>query len=141
MWIALAIVLALARRWPAVLLTAPVVWIADGISSLVKDAVGRPRPHFHPLIAVPSSPAFPSGHTTTSFAGAALLGWFFPRLRPALYLLAAAIGWSRLYNGVHWPYDVLGGAVLGTLVALAAIASLRRLARSRPRLRAALRRG
>jgi undecaprenyl-diphosphatase len=124
-----------------VLLTAPVVWAADGISSLLKDAVDRPRPHFHPLIAVPSSPAFPSGHTTTSFAGAAMLTWFFPRWWPGFYALAAAVGYSRLYNGVHWPYDVLGGALLGTAVAAAAIASLRLLARSRPRLRAALRRG
>lgn len=133
--------LAVAARRPGVLLTAPVVWIADGISSLLKDAVGWPRPHLHALIALPSSPAFPSGHATTSFAGAALLSWFFPRRWPAFSLLAVAIAYSRLYNGVHWPYDVLAGALLGTAVAAAAIASLRLLARSRPRLRAALRRG
>ena len=38
---------------------------------------------------------------------------------PAFFLLAAAIAWSRLYVGVHYPLDVLGGAVLGVLIALA----------------------
>ncbi|HET8607862.1 MAG TPA: phosphatase PAP2 family protein [Gaiellaceae bacterium] len=141
-WIAIALVLALLRRRPAILWTIPLVWAADLVAYGIKVAVGRPRPHLgHALLAVPYDGSFPSGHTTTSFAGATLLAWFAPRLAPGLYLLAAAIGFSRLYVGVHWPYDVLAGAALGTLLGLAAVTSLRMRARSRRRSRAGRRRG
>ena len=140
-WVALALLLALAARRPVVLWTLPVVWASDGVASALKVAVGRARPHLDPLVALPSSAAFPSGHTTTSFAGATMLAAFVPRAWPLLYLLAAAIGFSRIYVGVHWPLDVLAGAVLGTLLALAALTSLRRLGRLPRRPRATPRRG
>jgi len=70
-----------------------------------------------------------ASYSATSFAGATVLSLFAPRLAPALYLLAASIAFSRIYVGVHWPLDVLGGAVLGTLLALAVSASLRRRGR------------
>jgi undecaprenyl-diphosphatase len=68
---------------------------------------------------VPDTASFPSGHAATSFAGATILAFAFPRLAPLLYVLAAAVGFSRLYLGVHYPLDIVGGAVLGVLVALA----------------------
>jgi undecaprenyl-diphosphatase len=55
-----------------------------------------------------------------------VLSYFAPRAAPAFYLLALAIGFSRIYVGVHWPLDVLGGAVLGVAVGLAVTALLRR---------------
>lgn len=133
--------LALVRRRPAILSTIPVVWAGDLISYEIKLATGRPLPHLHPLVVVPHDPSFPSGHATTSFAGATMLAWFAPRLAPGLFVLAAAIGFSRIYVGVHWPYDVLGGAVLGTVLGLAAVTSLRMLARSPRRWPGARRRG
>jgi undecaprenyl-diphosphatase len=48
-----------------------------------------------------------------------MLAFYVPRAAPALFLLAAAIAWSRVYVGVHYPLDVLGGAVLGVLLAIA----------------------
>jgi undecaprenyl-diphosphatase len=48
-----------------------------------------------------------------------VLTFAFPRLAPALFLLASAVAFSRVYVGVHYPLDVMGGAVLGVLVALA----------------------
>lgn len=140
-WVGLALLLAAARRRPAVLLTLPVVWASDGVAYAIKLAVGRARPHLDPLLAVPHDPSFPSGHATTSFAGAAMLSAFAPRASPLLYLLAAAIGFSRIYVGVHWPLDVLAGAALGTLLALAALTSLRRRGRFPRRPRAAPRGG
>jgi undecaprenyl-diphosphatase len=85
-----------------------------------------------PLIVGVLGDSFPSGHAATSFAGAALLSRFLPGRWPVLFLLAVGIAFSRVYVGVHYPADVVGGAILGTLVAIA----LRQLAavplRSRP---------
>jgi len=104
--------------------------IAEGISLGLRDWIGRRRPPLvypdpKPLVGVPHSGAFPSGHTTTAFACATVLAWASPRLAVPAFGLAAAIGFSRIYVGVHWPLDVLGGAVLGTLIGLGAIALLR----------------
>ena len=87
------------------------------------------RPHLHALVARPHTHSFPSGHATTSFACATVLALLLPRLRVPLFLLAAAVAWSRVYVGVHYPLDVLGGAVLGVAIALALRVLVRREAR------------
>jgi len=104
---------------------------ANSLAGALKAATGVERPplrYAHPdaLVAVPRGSSFPSGHTSTSFACATVLSFFVPRAAPAFYLLALAIGFSRIYVGVHWPVDVLGGAVLGLAVGLAVTALLRR---------------
>jgi undecaprenyl-diphosphatase len=145
-FLVVGLVLAILWRKPwlfVVLLAADVV--ADLISLGLRDWIGRRRPPLvypdpKPLVAVPHSGAFPSGHTTTAFACATVLAWASPRLAVPVFVLAAAIGFSRIYVGVHWPLDVLGGAVLGVLVGLAAIALLR-LAEDRRRSRRATRAG
>ena len=96
--------------------------------------VGRERPPHRfpdpaPLVQVPVSDSFPSGHSATSFACAALLAWLTPLPKVPLYALAALIAFSRVYTGVHYPLDVLGGAALGLAVATA----LRRLVEGRRR--------
>lgn len=117
-WLALGLALALARRSPRVFVLVVLAdAVANGIASAIKSAVGERRPHdLHPLVAVPHSASFPSGHTTSSFACATVLSALAPRGAPAFVLLAAAIAYSRLYVGVHWPVDVAGGVVLGCLV-------------------------
>jgi undecaprenyl-diphosphatase len=67
-----------------------------------------------------------------SFAGATVLSALVPRAAPAFYVLAAAIGYSRLYVGVHWPLDVIAGAVLGVVTALLLLAAVRRRSARRP---------
>jgi undecaprenyl-diphosphatase len=104
------------------------VALADFVAQLVayglKLGIGRDRPpKLYPepraLVHVPHDASFPSGHAASSFACATMLAFYVPRAAPALFLLAAAIAWSRVYVGVHYPFDVLGGAVLGVLLAIA----------------------
>jgi membrane-associated phospholipid phosphatase len=92
------------------------------LNTLVKVCVRRPRPvlaGFPPLIATPTALSFPSAHASTSLAGA--ISYARAGLDPLpLLSLAGALSLSRVYLGVHYPSDVLGGALLGSLVAGAA---------------------
>ncbi len=84
----------------------------------VKDIVQRPRPAgAEAQLITHGSYSFPSGHALCIFLAAAILGAFFGwRYRLIGYLLAFAVSLSRLYLGVHYPSDVLAGAILGTLM-------------------------
>lgn len=137
MWIAIALVLSvLWRRWGILFMTLLAVAVADWSATGLKALIDRPRPPLRyaqpkALVPVPHDASFPSGHAATSFAAATILSFAAPRLAPFLFLLAAAIAFSRVYVGVHYPLDAIGGAALGTLVAL----SIRYLVRRRIHLR------
>jgi undecaprenyl-diphosphatase len=70
-----------------------------------------------------------------------VLGAAAPRWRFGLFVLATLIAWSRVYTGVHYPLDVLGGAVLGLAIGVLVVRALPRLGATRPRSRRALRPG
>ena len=124
--IALVLSLVWRRAGPFVLVLIAVV-IADAVAGLIKLAVGEKRPNLpDPLVAVPHSHSFPSGHAATSFAAATVLSALVPRGAPFFFLLAAAIAYSRLYVGVHYPLDIVGGAVIGAATALLLLAVVRR---------------
>jgi undecaprenyl-diphosphatase len=131
-WIVLAAAISLATRrnvrFP-VLLTASSVWTADLLALAIKAGVERRRPSLSVPQADPLLGAggwsFPSGHAATAFAGAVSLTYLWRRGAPLFFLLAAAIAFSRVYVGVHYPGDVLAGAALGTAVGLAWVAALR----------------
>ena len=93
----------------------------------LKNLVARPRPWTEVAGLVPlvleDSFSFPSGHTTAAFAfaGAMLLTPLCVKWgKPAALLLAVCMGLSRMYVGVHYPTDVLGGMIVGLLCAWAA---------------------
>ena len=121
------------RRWGVLLMTLIAVALADWTATALKALVDRPRPPLRyptpkTLVPLPHDASFPSGHAATSFAAATMLSFAFPAFAPALLILAAAVAFSRVYVGVHYPLDVIGGAALGVLVSLAlrALVSFRR---------------
>ena len=137
MFVLVGVVLAFLWRRPwflALLVAADLA--ADGISLALRQWIGRLRPPLvypdpRPLVATPHTGAFPSGHSASAFACATVIAWASPRLAVPVFVLAALVAWSRVYVGVHWPLDVLGGAALGVLVATA----LLKLVGDRPQLR------
>jgi undecaprenyl-diphosphatase len=93
--------------------------------------IGRERPYIdhplpEPLMPTVLDVSFPSGHAATSFAGATVLAFAWPRWSAALYALALLVGASRVYVGVHFAGDILAGAILGLLVGTAVSLLLRR---------------
>ena len=87
----------------------------------LKPAVDRDRPFIaDPKISVvghrETIPSFPSGHASTAFLGAFVVGRLWSRGRPFLWALAVLIATSRVYLGVHFPLDVMAGALLGTAI-------------------------
>jgi undecaprenyl-diphosphatase len=130
-WIAIGLAIAVTWRRPVILLTVVVADLgADLLADVGKALVDRHRPFEHQLGPRSSTHSFPSGHAATSFACATVLSYYVPRLRGPLFVLAALIGLSRVYNAMHYPTDVLAGAVLGVATALLLLAGARR--RSRP---------
>ena len=132
----IAAISALYWRRPAIFLYVLLgALVADLLSIILRYAIGRERPSLRfpddptPLVRLPGNPAFPSGHAATSFACAALLAWLTPLPKVPLFVLAALIAFSRVYVGVHYPLDAIGGAILGLAVATA----LRRLVEARRR--------
>jgi undecaprenyl-diphosphatase len=89
------------------------------LTEILKYLVERPRPYevlegVHVLTGVDNS-SWPSGHTVASFTGAIILGKEYGYL---LLIFAFLVGFSRIYNGDHYPFDVLSGALIGILIAL-----------------------
>src|SRR4051812_36769502 len=102
------------RRW---LRATATVGAAYATSTSIKLAVGRQRPAIEDLphlMATPTGLSFPSSHSTSSFAAARAFGSLIPGA--PLQLTAAAMAFSRLYPGVHFPSEVGAGAALGTLI-------------------------
>jgi membrane-associated phospholipid phosphatase len=100
-------------QWIVAGLTGPV---AVGVNYVAKVGIGRERPLIEdhpPLAKAPTKLSFPSAHATSSLAGATALGRVQPRARPYLFAVAGAICVGRPYLGMHYPSDVLAGAVLG----------------------------
>jgi undecaprenyl-diphosphatase len=92
-----------------------------------RDTRGVPLSRHVPM---PTSRSFPSGHTASAFAFATAVGDVLPREALALRMLAAAVGYSRVHAGVHFPGDVLVGALIGTSTAQITVYALQRRATS-----------
>ena len=91
----------------------------------IKNVVRRIRPYevidgLESLIGKVGEFSFPSGHTASSFVAATIIACMLPQKRYgiAAIILAALIGFSRMYVGVHYPTDVLFGAASGVLLGM-----------------------
>jgi membrane-associated phospholipid phosphatase len=120
----------LGRRIPVVVRVAVAVALAELAVVVLHATIPRHRPFEHQLGKHEHGHSFPSGHAMTAFAGATMLAVELPRYRAPLLVLATLIALSRLYNGVHYPTDVVAGAAAGAAIALLLRAASRR--RSRP---------
>jgi len=121
-WVVLGLALALLDpdRREAWLICAALGPIAIGLNYGIKLAVRRPRPVLEglpPLGGAPSSLSFPSAHAFSSFAVATAMVRVDPATAGAL-VVALALSLGRPYLGMHYPSDVLAGALLGVVLGL-----------------------
>jgi undecaprenyl-diphosphatase len=95
--------------------------IQSGIFQGIKFLVHRKRPFLFLEMASKISkgpgeildPSFPSGHAVYAFMMATILAYWFPRYRIIFFIVAGFIGWTRIYLGLHYPTDVIAGALIG----------------------------
>jgi len=103
----------------AAILLVPTILLSDQLNSAyVKHIFERVRPchvleDVRLLVSCGSGYSFPSSHAVNNFAGAFVLAYFVRRAAWAFWAFAATVAFSRVYVGVHYPADVVAGAILG----------------------------
>ena len=103
------------------------VLIADPVNSrILKEFFGRIRPcsaleDVRLLVPCGGGKSFPSTHAVNNFIAAYILSHWYRRQRAIFYSIAALVAFSRVYVGVHYPSDILGGALEGTLLGMVVV--------------------
>ena len=127
-WIVVAVLMLLFRQYRKAGITLSLALISELIfvNAFLKPFFDRIRPfQLNPaavlLVKPPADGSFPSGHTAVSFAAAYVIYHYNKKWGIAAYILATLIAFSRLYLYLHFPTDVLGGIIIGTLIGIYAI--------------------
>ncbi len=111
----------------AILAIICVLIVTDSIGSRIfKPLFNRTRPNnqieqSHSILRIPYGPqsgSFPSNHSMNSFAVATVLVYYFPLIAFPVFFIAVLSGYARIYVGVHYPTDVIIGAMLGIAIAI-----------------------
>lgn len=113
-------------RW-MVLFSAIVLVLSDQIAAnLLKDLIGRLRPcqtfdadSINLLVHCGGGKSMPSAHASNAFGQGIFFSIFFKKIRPYLLTYAVMVALSRVFVGVHYPFDILMGALIGTVIAIA----------------------
>ena len=111
------------RALKAFLITVVCLVLTDAVAAqIIKPVVGRIRPS-HELVDMVrllvgrgGKYSFPSNHAANSMAFAIVTGFFYPQMRRWLLFIAILVGFSRVYVGVHYPGDVMAGALFGFVI-------------------------
>lgn len=114
------------KGWLGTALLAATMASTAAVTQVAKQKFDRQRPHqvdpsIKPPVHLPRDSSYPSGHASSAFAAARVIATLEPKLAIEAYALAAQVAASRVYAGVHFPTDVVAGALLGTGVAEAAL--------------------
>jgi undecaprenyl-diphosphatase len=90
-------------------------------STILKELFGRIRPchiltDINLLVGCGGGKSFPSSHAANNFAAAMVITYFFKKNYIPFYIIAALVALSRVYVGVHYPIDIIGGAIVGSII-------------------------
>ncbi|OCT14372.1 hypothetical protein A8709_26505 [Paenibacillus pectinilyticus] len=97
--------------------------VALGVNNIIGVIYHRDRPfvahHVIQLVQHDASASFPSNHAAAAFAVATSI-WLWRRKEGSVwFVLAILIGFSRIWSGIHYPLDIIGGAISGTVIGIA----------------------
>ena len=119
-WLAIIAAMSRSQRWLGLRYVASALVTVAIINQILKHVIGRPRPWRVLAAAHTYGPlehdfSFPSAHATATFALAVAVALWWPRARWPALVAAVLVSFSRIAIGMHYPGDVLGGAVLGAV--------------------------
>jgi undecaprenyl-diphosphatase len=112
-----------ARGRIAVALVIILIFFTDQSANFIKEFIGRLRPckelaGVNLLVGCASPFGLPSNHAVNNFAAATLLSYFYPNYKYVLFIGAFTVSISRIFCGVHYPFDILAGALYGIIAAM-----------------------